>query len=56
VLVVVGGEDEVAGRAEPLADLIPGAEAVTISGRDHMKTVGDRRHKAAVLAFLQRQS
>ena len=52
VLVAVGSEDEMAGSAEALAALIPGAEAFTIPGRDHMKAVGDRRHKAAVLDFL----
>lgn len=55
VLVAVGSEDEVAGSAEPLAALIPGAEFVTIPGRDHMKAVGDHRHKAEVLEFLARQ-
>lgn len=52
VLVVVGGDDVVGGPAAPLAQLIPGAEAVEIAGRDHMKTVGDRRYKEAVLRFL----
>jgi pimeloyl-ACP methyl ester carboxylesterase len=55
VLVAVGSEDVGAGGAEGLAALIPGAEAFTIPGRDHMKAVGDRAHKAAVLAFLARQ-
>ncbi len=52
VLVAVGTEDEVAGSAVGLAALIPGAEVFAIPGRDHMKAVGDRRHKQAVLAFL----
>jgi pimeloyl-ACP methyl ester carboxylesterase len=55
VLVAVGSEDPGAGSAEGLAALIPGAEAFTIPGRDHMKAVGDKAHKAAVLAFLARQ-
>lgn len=55
VLVAVGSEDTGAGSAEGLAALIPGAEAFEIPGRDHMKAVGDRAHKAAVLAFLARQ-
>jgi pimeloyl-ACP methyl ester carboxylesterase len=54
-LVVVGSEDAGAGSAEGLAALIPGAEAFTIPGRDHMRAVGDRLHKAAVLEFLARQ-
>jgi pimeloyl-ACP methyl ester carboxylesterase len=56
VLVVVGSEDEVGGSAEALAALIPGAEAFVIAGRDHMKAVGDRQHKRAVLDFLARQA
>lgn len=55
VLVAVGSEDFGAGSAEGLAALIPGAEAFTIPGRDHMKAVGNRAHKAAVLAFLAKQ-
>jgi pimeloyl-ACP methyl ester carboxylesterase len=54
VLVAVGSEDEVAGGASALAARIPGAEAFVIPGRDHMKAVGDRRHKEAALAFLDR--
>ncbi len=52
VLVAVGTEDEVAGSGEGLAALIPGAESFAISGRDHMKAVGDKSHKQAVIAFL----
>lgn len=55
VLVAVGSEDVGAGSAEALAALIPGAEAFEIPGRGHMKAVGDKAHKAAVLAFLARQ-
>ncbi len=55
VLVAVGSDDDVGGGAEALAALIPGAEAFVIPGRDHMKAVGDRKHKAAVLEFLARQ-
>jgi pimeloyl-ACP methyl ester carboxylesterase len=54
VLVAVGSEDEVGGSAGALAAIIPGAEAFVIPGRDHMKAVGDRRHKQAVLEFLGR--
>jgi pimeloyl-ACP methyl ester carboxylesterase len=54
VLVAVGSDDEVGGSAPALAALIPGAEAFVIPGRDHMKAVGDRKHKAAVLGFLAR--
>ncbi len=55
VLVAVGTEDTLAGPAQPLADAIPGAEALDIPGRDHMKAVGDRVFKEGALAFLRRQ-
>ena len=55
VLIAVGSDDVVGGSAEALADLIPGAEALVIQGRDHMKAVGDRRYKEGVLAFLKRR-
>jgi pimeloyl-ACP methyl ester carboxylesterase len=54
VLVAVGERDVVGGPAAPLADLIKGARAFEIAGRDHMKSVGDRTFKAAVLEFLRR--
>ena len=53
-LVVAGGDDVIAGSAHDLARLIPGAEALTIPRRDHMRTVGARVYKAGVLAFLRR--
>ena len=53
VLIAVGTEDDVAGSAQELAALIPGAKALDIPGRDHMLSVGDRTFKRAVLAFLQ---
>ncbi len=52
VLVAVGEDDVVGGSPEDLAALIPGARAFTIPGRDHMKAVGDKAHKEAVVAFL----
>ena len=52
VLVAVGSDDGIGGSATALAALIPGAEAFVIEGRDHMKAVGDPKHKAAVLNFL----
>ncbi len=54
VLVAVGTDDNIAGRPEPLADVIPGAEILDIPGRDHMRAVGDRTYKAGVLDFLAR--
>lgn len=56
VLVAVGTDDEVAGNPHALAAHIPGAEVFEIPGRDHMKAVGDRAHKKAVLEFLARQA
>lgn len=56
ILVVVGSDDTMAGAAEDLAALIPKAEAVTVPGRDHMLTTGDRRFKEAALDFLARHA
>jgi pimeloyl-ACP methyl ester carboxylesterase len=52
VLVAVGTKDDVAGSAQALAALIPGARALDIPGRDHMLAVGDRAYKEGVLEFL----
>ena len=55
-LVVCGGSDEVSGPPEPLAASLGNARAVTITNRDHMRTVGDRLYKQAVLEFLGRRN
>jgi len=55
VLVAVGSDDVIGGSAVDLAALIPGAEALVIEGRDHMKAVGDRSYKDGVRAFLARR-
>jgi pimeloyl-ACP methyl ester carboxylesterase len=52
VLVAVGTDDVIGGSAEELAKLIPGAQWLAIEGRDHMRAVGDRSYKDAVLGFL----
>ncbi len=52
VLVAVGSADVIGGSAPDLAALIPGAQAVVMEGRDHMKAVGDRTYKDAVTDFL----
>jgi pimeloyl-ACP methyl ester carboxylesterase len=52
VLVAVGSADVIGGSATDLAALIPGAQAVVMEGRDHMKAVGDRAYKDAVAEFL----
>lgn len=51
-LVAVGTEDDVAGSADRLADLMPSAEAFHIAGRDHMLATGDRSFKQRVASFL----
>ncbi len=56
VLVAVGTLDVIGGSARDLAALIPGAEALEIPDRDHMKAVGDRAYKEGVVAFLQRRA
>jgi pimeloyl-ACP methyl ester carboxylesterase len=53
VLVVDGGEDDTAGRPEPLADAIADARAVTVPGRDHMSAVGDKHTRQAVIDFFR---
>ncbi len=55
VHIAVGTKDDIAGDPHALAQLIPGAVAFDISGRDHNLAVGDRSHKDAVLAFLARR-
>lgn len=52
VLIAVGTKDDVAGSAEELGALIPGARVLPIPGRDHMLAVGDKVYKQGVLAFL----
>lgn len=51
-LISVGTRDPIAGSPEELAALMPNARAFPIEGRDHNLAVGDKSHKAAVLAFL----
>jgi pimeloyl-ACP methyl ester carboxylesterase len=55
VLVSVGTTDHIAGKAAPLAALLPQGEVLDIPGRDHNLAVGDRTHKDGVLAFLLRR-
>lgn len=53
-LVSVGTTDDIAGSGAELAALMPHAQAFDIVGRDHNLAVGDKTHKQAVLAFLDR--
>jgi len=55
-LVAVGTKDDVAGSAQQLAALIPGATALDIPGRDHMLAVGDKVFKQGVIDFLNRRA
>lgn len=52
VLIVAGETDDAAGAAAPLAARIPGGTSFTVPKRDHMRTVGDKVYKEAVLKFL----
>jgi pimeloyl-ACP methyl ester carboxylesterase len=56
VLVAVGTKDLVAGSAQALTGLIPGARALDIPNRDHMLTVGDKVYKAGVIDFLNQRA
>lgn len=55
-LIAVGTRDAVAGSAEGLARLIPGAEALDIPDREHLPATGDRVYKAGVLEFLAKRT
>ena len=52
VLVAVGEHDVIAGDPGALAAIMPNARAFVIPGREHMKAVGDKAYKDAVLGFL----
>lgn len=52
VLVSVGTRDDIAGNPQDLARLFANGRALDIPGRDHNLAVGDKIHKAGVLAFL----
>lgn len=52
ILIVVGDQDELAGGAAELIELIPSARLVTIPGRDHLSAVTAREFKRAALEFL----
>jgi pimeloyl-ACP methyl ester carboxylesterase len=56
VLIAVGTTDEIAGSAQALGEIIPGAEVLDIPNRDHMRAVGDKVYKAGVIDFLSRRS
>ena len=55
VLVAVGSTDVIGGSPHDLAALIPGAQALEITGRDHLRAVGDRIYKDGVAEFLKKR-
>ncbi len=56
VLIAIGTRDDVAGSAQELASVIPGAQVLDIPNRDHMLAVGDRIYKDGVVKFLEEQA
>src|SRR3982075_2765078 len=54
-LIAVGTTDEIAGSAQALGEIIPGAQVLDIPNRDHMRAVGDKVYKAGVIDFLSRR-
>jgi pimeloyl-ACP methyl ester carboxylesterase len=50
-LIVVGDQD-FSGSADPVAARIPGAHTLTVRGLDHFAMPGDRRVMRAVLSFI----
>jgi pimeloyl-ACP methyl ester carboxylesterase len=52
LLVVVGANDEVAASARLLAEIVSGAELVTLSGEDHHSALASEGFKQAVAHFL----
>jgi len=56
VLIAVGTTDEIAGSAQALGQIIPGAQVLDIPNRDHMRAVGDKVYKTGVLEFLSERA
>ena len=55
VLIVHGTEDDIAGPADKITQMIPGAELIEIPARNHMTAVGDKVFKEGVVAFLKQR-
>jgi len=55
VLIAVGSNDEIAGSAQALGQVIRGSEVLDIPNRDHMRAVGDKVYKSGVTDFLSRR-
>jgi pimeloyl-ACP methyl ester carboxylesterase len=52
IRIVTGGRDDMAQGADELAASLPGADHVTVDGRNHMNVLPARQFKEAALAFL----
>ena len=55
VLIAVGTQDEIAGSAQALGNIIPGSKVLDIPNRDHMRAVGDKVYKTGVVDFLSQR-
>jgi pimeloyl-ACP methyl ester carboxylesterase len=55
-LIACGETDDVSGPPEALAKALGYARSLTVPKRDHMRTVGDKIYKQAVVAFLGEQT
>jgi pimeloyl-ACP methyl ester carboxylesterase len=53
VLVVVGTKDDLVGKPEDLAIMIPHAQLLKLEGRDHLNAPGDKRYHQAVIKFFE---
>jgi hypothetical protein len=51
-MLMVGHATRWTQMPDKLAASIPGAELVTLEGRDHLNAVGEKRYKAAVERFF----
>lgn len=54
VLVAIGTDDDIAGSAQRLVDLMPNAQYLPIPNRDHMRAVGDKVFMQGVLSFSEK--
>jgi len=55
VLIVRGSDDDIAGPAEKIAQMIPESEYIQIPRRNHQTAVGDKVFKEGVVDFLRRR-
>lgn len=53
VLVAIGTQDDIAGSAIKLVDLMENAKYLPIPNRDHMRAVGDKVFMQGVIEFLE---